>query len=94
MSGEVGSMCANDARGNTVTFWWVNRSSGSRTEVTFNVPDFSAASIADVRAKAMEIGYPGHNGGWWNYLVDDAHGWLAKRGWTKCKCHPKGATHG
>lgn len=71
----------------SVSFWWRPRE-GGRQELTFEIPDSTEASLSSARELAMRCGYPGHNGGWWNYLVDDVHNWLVRRGWTNCQCHP------
>ena len=70
------------------SFWWRPRG-GGRRELTFTVPDFSNDSYTFARERAVQCGYPGHNGGWWNYLVDDVHMWFVRRGWQRCKCHPR-----
>ena len=67
------------------TFFWRARD-GSEYEISCSLPS-GIASVAAAREVARQGGYPGHCGGWWNWLVEDAHEWLAKRGWTRCKCH-------
>jgi hypothetical protein len=73
---------------NRVTYFWRTRE-GGHCQVSVNVEqDFTPEQLAEARAWAIEQGYPGHEGGWWNYLVTDFHEWLARRGWTRCECHP------
>ena len=57
---------------NTVEFPWKGRD-GVRRGVTIVVPDFQPATILAARQMAKEKGYPGHEGGWWNWSVDDNH---------------------
>jgi hypothetical protein len=66
----------------SIGWFWTDRN-GDRHVVTFPVTgnDWEAAE-AETREKAMAHGYPGHKGGWWNYLVDDFRNWLARRGWV------------
>lgn len=71
------------------TFRWRERD-GSRHALSVPIDgEPNDERLTKAGLEAIEMGYPGHSGGWWNYFVDDLHGWLARRGWTRCKCHPR-----
>ncbi len=53
-----------------VEWSWLDRD-GCRNSITFDLPSASDVALADARDSAMRMGYPGHAGGWWNYLVTD-----------------------
>lgn len=38
------------------------------------------------RLLAIKAGYPGHQGGWYNYFVDDFHAWLRRTFGPPCDC--------
>ena len=60
------------------TFFWQPRSGGRHS-----IGEIRASSFEAARSFAMERGYPGHKGGWWNYFVDDTHALLVRLGLTK-----------
>jgi len=57
---------------------WTGRD-GSRNSVAFDIGDGSDTTIAKARAYAVKMGYPGHAGGFWNYLLGDIRATLAKQ---------------
>lgn len=72
-----------------ITFLWKGRDGRDHSLTVDDTchEDNRRETFDRMRSRAMQKGYPGHRGGRWNYLVDDFHNWLAKRGWTKCECH-------
>ncbi len=52
----------------SVGWTWVDRD-GSKRSLAFGIPDTDERTIAEARSVAIEMGYPGHAGGWWNYMV-------------------------
>ena len=58
-------------RGQTgVQFFWRTRS-GHEMKGPEVWRDTYEQATEDARAAAFQCGYPGHQGGWWNYFVDD-----------------------
>jgi hypothetical protein len=55
---------------NSVSWSWTDRDGIERT-IDFGIADFSDDTLGMAREAAASAGYPGHRGGWWNYLVDD-----------------------
>lgn len=50
-----------------------------RRGVQHKVTGIVARDAADAREIAIaEHDYPGHEGGWWNYFVDDSHAFLMR----------------
>lgn len=80
-----------------ITFSWKTREREKRIVTTQVEMEFEGEITTDIlrvvrdkaRVEARLLGYPGHQGGRYNYMIDDWHNWIAKKGWTNCACHPK-----
>jgi hypothetical protein len=62
-----------------VTHTWRDRNGARRQVAVQGLRDLHLDTIALARECAMENGYPGHQGGRWNWHVDDVHAWMMKR---------------
>ena len=72
------------------TFYWKDRDGNAQQIEEVTVP---GDTFTTVRARAIKRGYPGHQGGRWNWFVDDAHRFLVGRRKcpaTECSIHKTG----
>jgi hypothetical protein len=54
----------------TIGWCWRDRA-GNEHSVRFDIADLSDETFRIARESAVRLGYPGHSGGFWNYLQDD-----------------------
>lgn len=58
----------------TYTWFWTDRTGVKcSVDVETEHEDYDAA-----RFVAIQLGYPGHAGGWWNWFVEDSHKFLTR----------------
>jgi hypothetical protein len=72
-----------------ITWRWKNRA-GQPHETTQECVDgrpWEPGVYEQTRLRAIKAGYPGHQGGWYGYFVDDLHAWLRRRFGPPCACH-------
>jgi len=69
-----------------ITFFWKERD-GTKKDVTVPISTSNGyhtrQQFQAARRRAKELGYPGHSGGWWNWMVTDFSEWLQKRKQSK-----------
>jgi len=59
----------------SIEWRWKDRK-GKRHAIDVPIEHLTEQDINKSRETAKAQGYPGHSGGWWNWLVDDMHDFL------------------